>query len=67
MADVMTSSQMHEILARGGSVLWRGQLITRPDQIPSDAQVAEYLDDLATGRHLPDADVEGEQPPESRP
>jgi hypothetical protein len=67
MADVMTSSQMQAEIAAGRSVLWRGQLITRPDQVPSDAQVAEYLDELATGRHLPEADVEGEQPPESRP
>jgi hypothetical protein len=67
MADVMTSSQMQAEVAAGRSVLWCGQLITRPDQVPSDAQVAEYLADLATGRHLPSPDVEGEQPPEARP
>jgi hypothetical protein len=67
MAGMMTSSQMHEAIAAGRSVLWRGQLITRPDQVPTDAQVAEYLEDLVAGRHLPDADVEGEQPPEARP
>jgi hypothetical protein len=62
MPDMMTSAQMHEAIAAGRSVLWRGQLLTRPDQVPSDAQVAEYLDELVTGRHLPEADVEDAPP-----
>ncbi len=53
----LTSAQMTSIVSAGGSVGYRGTLITQAAQVPSDAQIASDAAVDFAGTHNAPADM----------